>query len=249
MDSVQLLGVRIDSVTFQECRRIVAQWLARSEEVHVIGTPNPEICVRAFRSEAYRQLLNTADLAIPDGIGLLGVARLKRLRLKERVAGADLLPEIFALCAQMKLVVGIALPSSGLSEISRVEAMLQNYAGLRAVVVKEDDEKIMEKLQDAVFVAVALGSPRQEEWIARARMILRNVRVYMSVGAAIDFLTGRSRRAPRMMRVLGLEWAWRLLHSFVERGDDVVRHKTLHRLRRIWTAVVVFPLLALTNKK
>lgn len=250
LHSITLLGVRIDNVNFQEACDKIDSWLSEEESTHVVITPNPEICVRASRDTAYRDILNSADLALPDGVGLLAVARLKRVRLRERVTGADLLPRVFELCMRMEKSIGVVLPTKGLSSKENVALMLhRDFPELNAVVVCESEPDYEERLRDASFIAVALGAPLQEQWISRARAVFPKARVLMGVGTAIDFLTGRAQRAPHLMRRLGLEWLWRLVFALFERGDDVVPHKFIHRLKRIWTAVVVFPLLALTSRK
>lgn len=250
LQSVTLLGVRIDNVNFQEACDRMHLWLSEEGGTHVVVTPNPEICVRARREASYRDILNSADLALPDGVGLLAIARLKRAQLRERVTGADLLPRIFEMCMRMEKSVGVVLPTKGLSSKENVVLMLQrDFPGLKAVVVCESESDYREQLRDASFIAVALGAPLQEQWIERARTVFPKARVLMGVGTAIDFLTGRAQRAPRLMRRLGLEWLWRLVSALFEGGDDVVPHKFIHRLKRIWTAVVVFPYLALTSRK
>lgn len=247
MRFVKILGVRIDAVNFRESCDMIEEWLASASGTYVLFTPNPEICVRAARDETYREILNSADLALPDGVGLLVVGRLKRAHFKGRVTGADLLPRIFARCMATKQSVGIVLPARGLSSKGIVESMVhRDFPELQAVVVCESEPAYMEKLGDASFIAVALGAPIQEEWIVRHKSLFPKARVMMGVGTAIDFLTGRRARAPHFMRRLGMEWVWRLLSAVFERGDDVVPHTFLHRLKRIWTAVVIFPFLALT---
>jgi N-acetylglucosaminyldiphosphoundecaprenol N-acetyl-beta-D-mannosaminyltransferase len=94
--------------------------------------------------------------------------------------------------------------------------------------------RIRESLPDILFVA--FGHGKQEKWIAAALPSLPAVRVAMGVGGAFDFIAGRVKRAPKLMRLAGLEWLWRLIRE-------------PWRIRRIWTAVVVFPWLVLRSKR
>ncbi|MDP2837735.1 MAG: WecB/TagA/CpsF family glycosyltransferase, partial [Candidatus Moranbacteria bacterium] len=57
-----------------------------------------------------------------------------------------------------------------------------------------------------------------------------NIRLVMGVGGSFDHLTGRQQRAPNFLRIIGLEWLWRFVLQ-------------PWRIKRIWNAVIVFPLL------
>jgi N-acetylglucosaminyldiphosphoundecaprenol N-acetyl-beta-D-mannosaminyltransferase len=81
---------------------------------------------------------------------------------------------------------------------------------------------------------VGFGFPRQEAWIHRHLHEFPTVRVAIGVGGTIDYWSGMKQRAPIWMQKVGLEWAWRL-------------YKEPWRVGRIFRAVVVFPVLALTD--
>jgi N-acetylglucosaminyldiphosphoundecaprenol N-acetyl-beta-D-mannosaminyltransferase len=86
---------------------------------------------------------------------------------------------------------------------------------------------------DILFVN--LGAPYQEKFIYQNLKSIPSVRLAVGVGGAFDFISGRRRRAPRAMRSVGLEWAWRLFcHPW--------------RIRRVHNAVIKFPLLVLFKK-
>ncbi len=85
------------------------------------------------------------------------------------------------------------------------------------------------------ILLVALGHGKQEKWIAAHLAELPSVKIAMGVGGALDFIAGRVRRAPRVFRLLGLEWLWRLLLQ-------------PWRIVRIWRAVVIFPFLVFKAK-
>src|SRR5262249_26570739 len=87
--SMDVLGVRVDDVSYNEAlERCVA--FVRTGGRHYVVTPNPEFVVLARRDAGFRSILNRADLAIPDGGGLLLAARLWGQPLREQVRGTDL---------------------------------------------------------------------------------------------------------------------------------------------------------------
>jgi exopolysaccharide biosynthesis WecB/TagA/CpsF family protein len=75
---------------------------------------------------------------------------------------------------------------------------------------------------DARLCFLALGAPRQERLAARARALAPGVG-FASIGAGLDFLGGRQRRAPRWMRALALEWLWRALSDPRRMGPRYAR--------------------------
>ncbi|MEK7145938.1 MAG: WecB/TagA/CpsF family glycosyltransferase, partial [Patescibacteria group bacterium] len=86
------------------------------------------------------------------------------------------------------------------------------------------------------LVVVAYGSPKQEFWMHQAAQELPDVESFIGIGGALDFWSGHIKRAPLFLRKLGLEWLWRL---FLEPKK---------RFKRIWTAVVKFPLISLFSE-
>src|SRR5579859_3966441 len=86
---VEVLGVRIDDVTYAEALEVLHEAI-RDGVPHVVTTPNPEFIMLARRDAQFRAVLNRAELNIPDGIGLLLAARLAGDRLREHVQGTDL---------------------------------------------------------------------------------------------------------------------------------------------------------------
>src|SRR5216683_5422689 len=89
MPSVDILGVRVDDVTYAEALGTLRQAIA-SRVPHVVTTPNPEFVMLARRDPAFRAVLDRAALNIPDGIGLVVTARLAGDRLRAHVQGTDL---------------------------------------------------------------------------------------------------------------------------------------------------------------
>ena len=88
-EAISILGVPVHNVTTDETLALVRRYL-EEPRVHQIATVNPEFVMTAQRDVSFRQVLNDADLCIPDGIGLLFAARRIGKPLKERVAGSDL---------------------------------------------------------------------------------------------------------------------------------------------------------------
>jgi len=247
--SPSIFGVRLDRVlTRQELENTCERFLA-GERVHCIFTPNPEILVQARSDPSYAALLNTADLLLPDGVGILLVQSLRRQVPVRRWPGTDSAEVILDLMARN---AGTVLLLGGRAEVATTaaERLRQKWPGLRietagegvpfgpeGMAVSPDDEALVGRRIEEVkpqVVLVGLGAPKQERWIERHAGSFPSVRLMMGLGGAMDMWAGRLPRAPKTVRSLGLEWLWRLALQ-------------PRRLPRVIRATVVFPLRALSE--
>jgi N-acetylglucosaminyldiphosphoundecaprenol N-acetyl-beta-D-mannosaminyltransferase len=215
--SVDVLGVRIDDVTYPEALGILHQALA-SRQPLVVTTPNPEIVMAARRDPAFRAVLNRAGLNIPDGIGLLLAARLWGDRLRQHVQGTDLV----LLLARESIATGhrwFLLGGRGDVAQRAARALARQFPGLQVVGAaagepgQEHDTHTRALIQAAGQVdvlLVAYGAPRQEHWLDRNLAVL-GVPVGIGVGGVFNYLAGDAPRAPAWVRRLHFEWLHRLL--------------------------------------
>jgi bacterial polymer biosynthesis proteins, WecB/TagA/CpsF family len=231
---MMILGVKIDPVSKQEAIMKIAGFLDEQKS-HFVTTPNPEIILYAHEHPEYREILNKADLALPDGAGLLLVSH-----LKTRVSGADMIPEIAELSRKKHLKIALI---GGLDQttVDKAAAVMREWGnevvfsshGVPKAEWKNDQmhDRIINELRatSPEMVFVGFGHPKQEQWIDRYRDSLPSVRLFLGCGGALEFLAGSAKRAPAFMRKIGLEWLWRLVRE-------------PKRIKRIFNAVIVFPL-------
>jgi len=83
---MKILGVKIDNLTIAETLQKIEVFL-RDGQQHYLVTPNPEFLVEAQKDEEFKRILNQADLAVPDGMGLVLAARFLGQPLKQRITG------------------------------------------------------------------------------------------------------------------------------------------------------------------
>lgn len=233
MDKTVLLGVPISVLSPSELERAIRRLLFR-RHAHIV-TPNPEFLLLAQQDQEFFSVLLKADLSIPDGIGLKFAGWIKGVNPK-RYSGANLVQYLLKLADQKHLRVAVVNWRYGLSSDSDiVNAIKKRYPYLKTFVFSMDKKDLRYDVKqlrsfrpDIVFVA--LGAPEQDIFIRRR--LLRDVSsiaIAMGVGGSFDFLTGKIKRAPRLFQALGFEWLWRLI-------------KQPWRIRRIWNAVIKFPL-------
>jgi N-acetylglucosaminyldiphosphoundecaprenol N-acetyl-beta-D-mannosaminyltransferase len=233
---VSILGVRIDVVTLHEARDAVLA-MAQGTTQHHIMTPNPEMLVAAHRDPAFKTLLNTSALNIPDGAGLLWAAPL----LTERVTGVDLLSSVCASlnCPSVFLLGAADGVAAKAADVLRSKNPSLTIAGTFSGSPREEESAaIISRINTsgAHILFVAYGAPIQDFWIEKYLSQMPGVKVAMGVGGSLDFLAGVRVRAPALFRQCGLEWLWRLVQE-------------PSRFRRILNAVIVFPFLVLTHRQ
>lgn len=213
---IEILGVPVDCITMDETVDF-AESMMKGQHPCAILAVNPEKVVRAQQDKSLLAQLRNTKLVIPDGIGVVFAARLLGFSCTERVPGSELMP----LLCQRAALKGYRVFLFGASPdvIScTAQVLQQRFASLKIVgaqhgYVKEDDMPEMISKINAVqadLLFVALGSPKQEMWIARYLPELK-VKVCQGVGGTFDVIAGRVKRAPLLFRAIHLEWFYRLL--------------------------------------
>jgi N-acetylglucosaminyldiphosphoundecaprenol N-acetyl-beta-D-mannosaminyltransferase len=218
-ESMEILGVPVHKVTMDQCLNLARQFVSGSE-CRQIATVNPEFVIAARHDPQFMSVLRHADLCIPDGIGLIYASRWMGNPLPERVAGSALVYHLAEEAARhgWRLFLLGAAPGVAEEAAAKFQALYTNleiagtYAGSPAW---DENDSIVSMINEseADLLFVAYGAPNQDKWIARNRKALSSVRLAIGVGGSLDFVTGRSPRAPEWVQELGLEWMYRLIRE------------------------------------
>jgi N-acetylglucosaminyldiphosphoundecaprenol N-acetyl-beta-D-mannosaminyltransferase len=216
MNSITVLGIRVDDVTMSEALARVDEFM-QEPRVHQIVTVNPEFVVSAQDDQNFRRALAESDLNLPDGANLLRAAKAQGTPLRERVAGTDFVWYLCGLAATMGWKVFLLGGRNGVGGVAaaRLQARYRKlkivgmYEGSPAV---EEEPEIVRRINEsgAEVLFVAYGAPAQDIWIYQHRGVLSSVRVAIGIGGAFDFIAKKVRRAPKWMQDIGLEWLFRL---------------------------------------
>jgi len=216
---MRVLGVPVDMVSRAEAINIFT-CLMNQAGCSLIVTPNSEIVVNASCDMELKSLIESAELIIPDGIGLVYASKILKNPLNERVTGIDFLSVILEYLQANSKPAYFLGAKPGVAELA-AENMKAKYTDLKIAGVhhgyfKEDDEKeIARRINEsgAEFLCVAMGSPRQEKFIYDHMGEFSNVRAAMGVGGSFDVWAGTLKRAPEFYQKHGLEWLYRLLQE------------------------------------
>jgi N-acetylglucosaminyldiphosphoundecaprenol N-acetyl-beta-D-mannosaminyltransferase len=218
---IAILGVPFDHVTMDGAVARIEAMIARREP-HYVVTANVDFLVQARRDVELRRILLEADLVLCDGTPVLWASRWLGNALPERVAGADLVPALIASAAGKghRLFFLGAAPGVAADAEARLRQqfptlnIVGTYAPPFADLLAMDHPEIVRRVREAKpdVLLVAFGCPKQEKWIAMHHRAL-GVPVAIGVGATLDFLAGRFRRAPHWMRRTGTEWLYRMMRE------------------------------------
>lgn len=243
MRSVPILDVTIHGIPLPELRALFVAWLREQGKSRIIVTPNPEFLLQTVEDPLFRELLNRADLALPDGVGLqYAAAALTGIRLEHRHTGVDALEELAALCAKegkSLLLFGGQPKTAQLTadafrkryptlDVRSHDPDFIDWTPTNLRVPKQAIEAV--RLHAPDVLAVGLGQGKQERFLFEYLERWPSVRIGIGVGGAFEMLSGVLPRAPQPFRRAGLEWLWRV-------GQQP------QRIGRIARAVIVFPFI------
>ena len=218
---VEFAGTLIDRVD-REAAIARIRRMVDSGRSHQIVTVNLDFLSIAARTPRFQATINDADLAVPDGMPLVWLSRLKGEPLRERVTGVDLVDECCRIAAEMRQGIFLLGAAPGIAN-KAADALKARHPDLDVVgtyappmgeLSSAENAHMIHTIRAASpgFLFVALGAPRQDLWI-REHLAELGVPVSMGVGCVLDLLAGAVSRAPVWMQEMGLEWAYRLVRE------------------------------------
>jgi len=177
---------------------------------------NPEKIMLCQQDTHIRQLLESATIRYCDGIGVLKLVEKRSATVLARIPGCELWEHLMRQTVAMQIPVFVL---GGAPEVNH-KTVLTLTQGLDVNVVDHQDgfyhneEQVIQKIKksQAKIVTVAMGSPKQEEFIVKC-MAQHPDCFYMGVGGTYDVFTGEQKRAPNLFRNNGLEWLYRLINQ------------------------------------
>lgn len=210
-----VMDVDIAAVTMEEAIGICEAMTGR-DAPHLIATANAEMLMIARKNETLRHVLNSCDLVVPDGAGILWAGEQLGTPFPERVAGADLAEKLLLLSPKKGWPVYFLGGASGVAE-KAARRFGEAHGDLILAGVhdgyfdKEEEQRIIRDIREhgTKLLFVGMGVPKQETWLYEHKDELGPV-VAMGVGGVFDIMAGNLKRAPLWMQKNRLEWAYRL---------------------------------------
>ncbi|HVT14108.1 MAG TPA: WecB/TagA/CpsF family glycosyltransferase [Fimbriimonadaceae bacterium] len=213
---ISVLGAPVDRVTMKEALALMESFVAEGRP-HMVVTADASGLAQAQSDPSHLQIIREADLVTPDSVGVMWAAKRSGEALPERVSGVDIVDRVCALSADKGYRIYFLGAAPGVAELA-AEKMRLKHVGCNIVGARhgyfpaESDEVVAREVAEFKpdFLFVAMGIPRQEKFI-KATMDIIGAGVAVGVGGSFDVFSGRTKRAPKFVQAIKMEWAWRLV--------------------------------------
>jgi N-acetylglucosaminyldiphosphoundecaprenol N-acetyl-beta-D-mannosaminyltransferase len=213
---IYILGTPIDNLSMQETLDVVDSAIRNNEHIHHTVVNAGKIVSMHENPELNESIIG-ADLINADGQAVVWASGLFKQKLKERVAGIDLMEKLVELAHQKKYklfffgakeeVVTKLVTKYSLQYSPNIIAGYRN-----GYFKKEEERRIAEQIAQSNpnILFVAITSPVKENFLYQNKDLLNNVNMIMGVGGSFDVIAGYVKRAPGWMQKIGLEWLFRV---------------------------------------
>jgi len=214
---VTILGIPFDNMTRKEFLKELYKRMNRKQKTFLV-TANPEIVMYAQENKDYYELLMQADYIAPDGIGIVKASHTLGTPIKERVPGFELMLGLLEIADMEKKNVYFIGAKEEIIELT-IEKIKQewphiNIVGYHHGYFNHADPEMINKVKETEpdMVFVAFGFPRQEKWISNYLSQVSSG-IAVGVGGSFDVLSGKTKRAPRLVQSFHIEWLYRLIRQ------------------------------------
>lgn len=211
--SVELLGLNIDTYSFKEAVSR-AKELIDGRCVSQVITINPEMFEYANKDNDFANIVKEAEMVIPDGIGVKIALQINGKKIA-RIPGIDFAKKLLQETAINSIPVAIIGAKEEIIT-KAIENLQKEINGINIVYYHngyfDNQEEIYQELvlKSPKLILVAMGSPKQEEFIYNAKKALKPC-LMIGIGGSLDVWSGNIKRAPKVFQVLGLEWLYRTI--------------------------------------
>lgn len=215
MRQINLLNVKIHNITMVEL-------LEKLYHGGVVFTPNVDHVMKLQENYEFYDVYQEADYRVCDSKVLMYVSNFLGTPIQEKISGSDLFPAFYNYYREDENIK-IFLLGSEPAVVKKAQMSINSKVGRNIIVAAhspsygfEGNEQECQEIVDminlsgATVLAIGVGAPKQEMWIAKYRHALKNVKIFLAIGATINFEAGDIQRSPKWMSEVGLEWLYRL---------------------------------------
>ncbi len=216
-DSIPILGIPVTPFkSYEDAVKSVRDRIHHGHKTICMAV-NPDKIYQAKRDPKLKAILDSANIRICDGIGVVFAAWFLNRKRIFRCTGIDLFSKLLRTSIQEEWKVFL-LGASPESNEGTYNKIIEQYPNLQIVGRHDgyfkDSEEIIKDINSsgADLLFVAMGSPRQEIWMIENFQRL-NISFCMGLGGTFDVISGATKRAPRIFRRTGTEFIYRLLSN------------------------------------
>lgn len=215
MNRCKILNSTIDNISMSQCLQHL--------ENGVLFTPNVDHLMRLQNDREFFNLYQKADFVVCDSKIIQWASRFLGDPIIEKISGSDFFPNFYTYHRDNPNITLFLLGSASESIVQSARKNINNKVGRDMVVGvyaptfgfeenNAENEYICNLINQsgATVLAVGVGSPKQEKWIMRHKQNMPHIKIFMAIGATIDFEAGNVKRAPKWLSNFGIEWLYRL---------------------------------------
>jgi len=214
-----LLGLPVDATDFSTLLHSMDAAVDHAAPF-LISTPNVNFLVKSQQNVEFRESILMSDLCLADGMPLIWIAKLLRIPIYERIAGADLFGRLRSRGGKpRKLKVFLLGGADGVGD-TVCKKLNSQECGLECVGVLNPGFGTIEEMSTpeiidtinsskADLLAVFFGAEKAQAWLMHNHRRLA-IPIRAQFGATINFEAGIVKRAPHFLRNTGFEWLWRI---------------------------------------
>ena len=217
---IDILGAKINSTTMEEVIGEIKSWITYKEYWgRYICVSNVHVIMEGFDDNKFMQIINNADIAVPDGRPLVWAQRFMGEKQSQQVRGSDLFMTLCNLSSQYGYGIGFYGGTENVltkliikikNIFPQINISFTHSPPFRSSTLSED-KKIIEKINSSniKILFVGIGCPKQEIWMQKHSNSIKCIMI--GVGAAFDFISGEKKESPKWLQYIGLEWFFRFL--------------------------------------
>jgi N-acetylglucosaminyldiphosphoundecaprenol N-acetyl-beta-D-mannosaminyltransferase len=215
MKKVKILNLEIDNLSKSE--------FLNNLHSGIVFTPNVDHLIKLQKDPDFVEAYSTSNYKLCDSQILLYASRFLGTPIKEKISGSDLLPA-FYYHHQHDENIKIFLLGAAEGVARTAQAKINKKIGREMVIATysppfgfENDETECSHILDMInnsgasVLVIGVGAPKQEKWLYKYKDMLPNIRIFMALGATIDFEAENVKRAPKWISKIGIEWLFRLI--------------------------------------
>ena len=220
MENTYVLGVPVNITSYSGIISNIDNAIKHNEKYSIVSI-NLNKVIQSNEDSNMMEIIKSFDCFIPDGISVVRASK----KLNDRITGIDLFEQICKEHFNLNAKIFLYGATQEVVETAKLK-LEEKYNGINIVGTEngfvKDNINLINKinLSKANVVFVAMGSPNQEKWIYNNKEEL-NVNIFMGVGGSFDVISGKIKRAPKLIRKLGLEWLYRMLNQPKKRFKNI----------------------------
>ncbi|MFW6359017.1 MAG: WecB/TagA/CpsF family glycosyltransferase [Chroococcales cyanobacterium] len=215
---VNILDIPIDNLSQN-------QLLEKLKFGGIVFTPNVDHLIQLQTNPGFRKVYQMATYRPCDSQILVYASKFLGTPIKEKISGSDLFPAFYERYKDDE-EIKIFLLGGAEGVAAKAQQRINTKVGRKIIVdtlspsfgfekCEKECQNIVDRINQsqATVLAVGLGAPKQEQWICQYKDKLKNIQLFLAIGATIDFEAGNLQRAPKWMSNIGLEWFYRLMNE------------------------------------